>query len=162
MPSILRTSYCKFYGAHFAPCTTNHPYGFNLLITRALFNVKTVSRSSSKLVLPFFWYSLISSSFHHKKNYVVIIFSSFHFHHTLFSWAFVNPRILFSKSQSVYTFVCLITQSFLIRLQPNLSQHFSYVWFTSKITFSLEQAPDCIWEILLHCMLIVSITWTPC
>ena len=36
--------------------TTNHLYGFDLLITRELvpsFNVETVSQSSSKLVLPF-------------------------------------------------------------------------------------------------------------
>ena len=126
-PSILKTSYCKFYGTHFIP-THDKP------------SIWLQFAHYSKSVPPF----LIQPYKFLTKIYAVIIFSSFHFHHTLFSWAFVGLCELFSISQSVHTFVCLITHLFLIRLQPNLNQHFSYVWSTSKITFSLEQAPDCI------------------
>ena len=79
-----------------------------------------------------------------KNIYAVVIFFFLSFSLHTFLMGFVNPGILFSKSQSVHTLVCLITHSFLIGLQPNLHQHFSYVCSTSEITFSLEYTPDCI------------------
>ena len=38
-----------------------------------------------------------------------------------------EPRVLFSNSQCEHTLVFLITHLFLIGLQSNLNQHFSYV-----------------------------------
>ena len=78
-----------------------------------------------------------------------------------FSWACMTPEISIWNTHLVHTLVCLITHSLLHGFQPNLYQHFSYVCSTRQTTFSIKQIPQCIWEVLLHCIFIVSITRTP-
>ena len=85
----------------------------------------------------------------------------FHFHRTLFrglAGACVNPG---SFSLFVHALVCPITHSFLNGFQPNLVQHFPYVYSTSHSIFSLNKTLECVCDSLLHCKLISAITWTP-
>ena len=86
------------------------------------------------------------------------------FHRKLFcglAWPRVNPGIIIWNTHLVHALVCLITPSFLHGFQPNFYEYFSYACSIRQTTFSIEQTPQSIWEVLLHCMLpIVSITWT--
>ena len=95
----------------------------------------------------------------------------FHFHHTIFRGlvgACVNPKSIF-QTLFVHSLVCPITHSFLIEFQPNFYLHFSYVRIyiyiyicpTCHTIFSLKKTLECVCERLLHCRLIVVITWTP-
>ena len=68
----------------------------------------------------------------------------------------MNLRSMFSNSLFVHSL-----HSFLNGFQQNLYQHFSNVCSTCHTIFSLLKALECIYERLLHCRLIVAITWTP-
>ena len=77
--------------------------------------------------------------------------SLFHFHCTLYrglAGACVNPQahdkahvFLFLYAHAL---VCPITHSFLNGFQPNLVQHFPYVYSTSHSIFSLNKTLECV------------------
>ena len=98
-PSILINMITKHYEFILPPCTTNHPSGSDTFVTRKLvpsFNVQTVSRSSSKSdlrsTLPMHPYKFLlpSQKYLHGHHFFLLL--------TLFLWACVNPKILFSQS----------------------------------------------------------------
>ena len=107
---------------------------------------ESISRSSSTLIQPFFWYSLINAflspqKFLHSSRFFSLFVCFFYFHCTLFSGAcrsFREPRKFFSNSLFIHSLVCLITHSFLHGFQPNLYQHFSYVCSTCHTIISLK------------------------
>ena len=81
-----------------------------------------------------------------------------------FLWAcgsLCEPWKFFQTLFFVHSIVCQITHSFLNGFQPNLCQYFSHVCPTCYTSFSLYKMLECICERLLHCRLIVAITWTP-
>ena len=126
------------------------------------------SENPSNPFLSFYVAPMQTTSFHQNNYYAGIracrffFLCFFYFHRTLFSWACVTPEIITWNTHLVHTLNCLITPSFLHGFQPNLYQYFSYVCSTTQTTFSIKQTPQSIWEVFLHCLLIVSITWTPC
>ena len=100
------------------------------------FNVETVSQSSLKLV-PHSSDTILKNFFLHPKKLTMqlsFFLACFHFHHTVFVGLYEPWNII---SKSVHTLVCLIIHSFLVRLQPNLTQHLSSVCSTSEITYRL-------------------------
>ena len=172
MPPILSTSHCEFYGArscaHARKIILLAPiYPFNRQIVPLVFE-ELLTWSSSTSVTSNFCNSHTKSFLSSKKFYAAVVFSffvSFFYFIAHVSWACVtpmwNPAISIWNIHLVHILICLITHSFLHGFQPNLYQHFSYVCSTRQTTFSIKQIPQCIWEILLHYMLIVSITRTP-
>ena len=60
--------------------------------------------------------------------------------------ACVNPG---SFSLLVHALVRPITHSFLNGFQPNLVQHFPYVYSTSHSIFSLNKTPECV--VIVYC-----------
>ena len=142
----ISTNHCVFYGAH---CATTHdepsfPALFNPF-TRELVPLlfeESITRSSSKLVQPVFWYSLIKSFLPQKFFWRG---SHFFLHCFIFiAHFFVGLRELawipegFFKLSFVHALVCLITHSFPHGFQPNLYQHFSHVCSTCHTIISLK------------------------
>ena len=85
----------------------------------------------------------------------------FHFHRTLFSWAFGSLREPRKFSLFVHSLVCPITHSSLDVFQPNLVQHFPHVCSTCHTVFILKNTLECVCGRLLHFRLISAVTWTP-
>ena len=94
-----------------------------------------------------------------RASFFSCFFVSFSSH--TFSWACGSLRKPGSFSLLVHVLVCPITHSFLNGFQPNLVQHFPYVYSTSHSIFSLNNTLECVCDSLLHCKLISAITWTP-
>ena len=164
---ILSTSQCKFNGVRLcAHAQKNHPFTANqpTYYTNSTFIVSIIV--SPRLVQIVF----TGSSHGHYKGLpsmnnifkrAFFLVSLFHFHRTLFrglAGACVNPG---SFSLFVHAFVCPITHSFLNGFQPNLVQHFPYVYSTSHSIFSLNKTLECVCDSLLHCKLISAISWIP-
>ena len=73
---------------------------------------ESISRSWSKSVQTFSWYSLTNSFLLPQKFYLAVFFSFFHFDHTLFcglAGAYVNPGSFFKLT--FCTFICLSNNS---------------------------------------------------
>ena len=85
----------------------------------------------------------------------------FYFHHTRFCGLVgvcLNPRSILQT----LAFTCLSNNSLISQwISAKLLSALLHVCPTCHTIFSLKETLECVCEKLLHCKLIISITWTP-